>query len=73
MRLGEYLGRKWRYLHGQISVGFGLVDAVLDVEPTGGRRKPASRYTTGRVDVKGIIAEISNPFPRKKRGRDFVD
>jgi Resolvase, N terminal domain len=58
---------------GQISVGFGLVDAVLDVEPTGGRRKPASRYTTGRVDVKGIIAEISNPFPRKKRGRDFVD
>ena len=30
---------------GEINVGFGLVNAVLDVEvPTGGRRKPAFRY-----------------------------
>jgi hypothetical protein len=63
MRLGEYLGRKWRYLHGQISVGFGLVDAVLDVEvPTGGRRKPASRYTTGRVvDAGGVYVGEALP------------
>ena len=41
---------------GQISVGFGLVNAVLEVEvPTGGRRKPVSRYTTSRViDAGGV-------------------
>lgn len=41
---------------GQINVGFGLVNAVLDVEvPTGGRRKPVSRYTTSRViDAGGV-------------------
>lgn len=41
---------------GQVSVGFGLVDTVLDVEvPTGGRRKPASRYTISRsVDAGGV-------------------
>jgi hypothetical protein len=41
---------------GQVSIGIGLVDAVLNVEvPTGGRRKPASRYTTSRiVDAGGV-------------------
>jgi hypothetical protein len=40
----------------QISVGFGVVDAVLDVEvPSGGRRKPASRYKTSRLrDAGGV-------------------
>ena len=40
----------------QISVGFGLVDTVLDVEvPPGGRRKPASRYKTGRMREAGGV------------------
>ncbi|HUC67401.1 MAG TPA: VPA1262 family N-terminal domain-containing protein [Stellaceae bacterium] len=40
----------------QVSVAFGLVDAVLDVEvPSGGRRKPASRYKTGRVKEAGGV------------------
>ena len=40
----------------QISVGFGVVDTVLDVEvPSGGRRKPASRYKTGRVREAGGV------------------
>ncbi len=40
----------------QVSVGFGVVDAVLDVEvPSGGRRKPASRYKTGRVREAGGV------------------
>jgi hypothetical protein len=40
----------------QISVGFGVVDAVLDVEmPSGGRRKPASRYKTSRVMEAGGV------------------
>lgn len=40
----------------QISVGFGVVDAVLDVEvPSGGRRKPASRYKTSRVRESGGV------------------
>jgi hypothetical protein len=44
------------YLINQISVGFGVVDAVLDVEvPAGGRRKPASRYLTDRVREAGEV------------------
>ena len=40
----------------QINVGFGVVDAVLDVEvPSGGRRKPASRYKTSRVKEAGGV------------------
>ncbi len=40
----------------QVSVAFGVVDAVLDVEvPSGGRRKPASRYKTGRVKEAGGV------------------
>jgi len=41
---------------GQISVGIGVVDAVLDVEvPSGGRRKPAARYLTDRVTETGGV------------------
>jgi hypothetical protein len=41
---------------GQVSVGIGLVNAVLDVEvPAGGRRKPASRYMTNRVIGAGAV------------------
>ena len=40
----------------QISVGFGVVDAVLDIEvPSGGRRKPPSRYKTSRVKEAGGV------------------
>jgi len=40
----------------QISVGFGVVDTVLNVEvPSGGRRKPASRYNTSRVREAGGV------------------
>jgi hypothetical protein len=41
---------------GQISVGFRLANAVLNVEvPTGGRRKPATQYTTHRfIDAGGV-------------------
>jgi hypothetical protein len=41
---------------GQVGVGILLVNAVLNVEvPTGGRRKPASRYTTNRVTDAGGV------------------
>ena len=40
----------------QISVGIGVVDAVLDVEvPSGGRRKPAVRYQANRVTDTGRV------------------
>lgn len=40
----------------QISVGLGIVDALLDVEvPSGGRRKPAARYLTSRVTEAGGV------------------
>jgi hypothetical protein len=40
----------------QISVGFGVVDAVLDVDvPSGGRRKPTSRYKTSRIREAGGV------------------
>jgi hypothetical protein len=40
----------------QISVGIGVVNTVLDVEvPSGGRRKPASRYQTSRVTEAGGV------------------
>ena len=40
----------------QVSVGIGVVDTVLDVEvPSGGRRKPASRYKTSRVRDAGRV------------------
>ena len=40
----------------QISVGIGVVNAVLNVEvPSGGRRKPAARYLTNRVtESRGV-------------------
>jgi hypothetical protein len=48
---------------GKISVGLGLVNAVLDVEvPTGGRRKPASRYTTTRVIDAGSV-DVGEALP----------
>src|SRR4029077_18257293 len=48
----------------QISIGFGVVDAVLDVEvPSGGRRKPASRYQTGRVTEAGGV-HVGEALPR---------
>jgi hypothetical protein len=41
---------------GQISVNIGRVNTVLNVEvPTGGRRKPGSRYTTNRVIDAGAV------------------
>lgn len=40
----------------QISVGIGVVDAVLDVEvPSDGRRKPAARYQANRVTDTGRV------------------
>ncbi len=40
----------------QISIGIGVVDAVLDVEvPSGGRRKPAARYQANRVTDTGRV------------------
>lgn len=48
---------------GQINVDFGLVDTELSVEvPTGGRRKPATRYTTNRVVDAGIV-QVGEALP----------
>jgi hypothetical protein len=49
---------------GQIRVDFGIVNTVLDVEvPTGGRRKPASRYRTNRVTDTGKV-HVGEALPR---------
>jgi hypothetical protein len=48
---------------GQINVGIGLVDTMLDVEvPAGGRRKPASRYKTSRV-IDGGGVHVGEALP----------
>jgi hypothetical protein len=48
---------------GEINVGIGVVDTVLDVEvPAGGRRKPASRYKTSRI-VDGGAVHVGEALP----------
>lgn len=48
----------------QFKVELGVVSALLDVEvPTGGRRKPATRYQTQRVnDTSGVQVGEALPF-----------
>jgi hypothetical protein len=48
----------------QINVGIGVVSAMLDVEvPAGGRRKPATRYQTHRVnETSGVQVGEALPF-----------
>ncbi|WP_027582034.1 VPA1262 family N-terminal domain-containing protein [Bradyrhizobium sp. Ai1a-2] len=48
----------------QINIGLGLVNKVFDVEvPAGGRRKPASRYKTGRMTDAGSV-QVGEALPR---------
>lgn len=48
----------------QVNVGIGVVSAMLDVEvPAGGRRKPATRYQTHRVnETSGVQVGEALPF-----------
>jgi hypothetical protein len=48
---------------GQINIGFSVTDAIVDVEvPKGGRRKPASRYKTYRVNDTGGV-QVGEALP----------
>ncbi|OCX71344.1 VPA1262 family N-terminal domain-containing protein [Acidithiobacillus thiooxidans] len=48
---------------GQISVGLGVVNTVFDVEvPSGGRRKPAARYLTTRLNEAGGV-QVGEALP----------